>query len=209
MSTWSEYAIGTTKVPIELTLNGDDGGVIGENPQIKIRRVTDNFYLDFSDNVFKASGHAAPIVILSSRGDGRYSYSWDSSKSVKTPTTVVVEYSTVNPTTVPGIDNDVISFSNSATILENLAKTSLANVGDGPGSCRFVYTLTLSPSGSPIADALVYVTTDVEGTKIIAGPKPTDLNGKVIFFLTIGETYYLWRSKGGVKFANPDVETLT
>lgn len=208
MSTWLEFPLGATTVPIELTLNGALGGALGEYPQIRIRRASDNYYLDFSDHQFKNIGNVTPYIVLASRGDGRYSYQWDSSRSIKTPMSVIVEYTTPAPSSVPGIDNDVISFSNSASILQNLARTPLASVGDGTGSCRFVYFLTLSPKNTKISEATVYVTSDPEGNSIIAGPKLTDINGKVIFYLNSGETYYFWRSKGGVKFTNPDIEAI-
>lgn len=209
MSNWLEQPIGTTAVPIELVLNDADGGVAGEDPYIRIRRITDNAFLDFSDNTFKLSGHTQKTQALTDRNGGRYSYTWNSSLSVLVPTTVVVEYTNEGgSTTVPGIDSDVITFSKSAAILESIAKSPLASVGDGPGGCRFIYTLTVAGSLDPISDAIVYVTSDLAGSNIIAGPKVTDEEGKVTFYLNSGSTYYFWRNKGGYAFTNPDKESF-
>lgn len=210
MGSWAEYPIGSKKVPIELALNDFDGGVSGESPTISIRRITDGKYFDFADNTFKSSGHTTLEQSLTDRGDGRYSYNWDSSVAITTPTVVVVEYTNATtPSTVEGVDSDIITFSNSATVLNNIAKSPLASVGQGTGSCRFVYTLTVLGSTQPIADATVYVTSDIGGGNIIAGPSLTDENGQATFYLDIGSTYYLWRSKGGMNFSNPDIETLS
>lgn len=208
MSFWSEQPVGATKVPIELTLNDNDGGVTGESPYVSIRRATDDAYLDFADNTFKSSGFTQKTQTLTGRGDGRYSYQWNSSLSIKTPTTVVIEYNNNGgSTTVPGIDNDVITFTNSAVILQNIAKSPLASVGDGPGGCKFIYTLSVAGSSTAIQEAIIYVTSDVGGSNIIAGPKLTDENGQVIFYLNPG-TYYFWRNKGGYTFLNPDIESF-
>lgn len=209
MGTWAEYPIGSENVPIGLVLNDFDGGVTGEAPTFRIRRATDNRYLDFNDNTFKLSGHTTIEKSLNDRGDGRYSYLWNSSLSIKTPTVVIVEYTNdTTPSTVLGVDSDVITFTNSATILSNLARTPLASVGQGSGSCRFVYTLTEAGSSQPITGATVYVTSDIGGANIIAGPSLTNESGKVTFYLDTGKTYYLWRSKGGITFSNPDVEQI-
>ena len=203
-----EYPIGAKTVPIEVVINGNDGGVSGLTVEIRIRRVLDNLYLDFNDWTFKNGGHIQIDKGLTDRGDGRYSYVWDSSKAVTIPTSVIVEY-TIDDATYAGIDNDLITFTNSATILNNLAKTPLASVGDGPGSCKFIYALTYSSSSKPIEAAIVYITSDAGGSNIIAGPKVTDTNGKVTFYLNAGTTYYFWRSKGGVTFSNPDIESFS
>lgn len=204
-----EFPVGATQVPIELVLNDADGGVAGDTPTVRIRRISDNTYLDFADNKFKTSGWTQVNMTLSDRGDGRYYRLWNSSLSITVPTVVIIEYTNATTlTTVPGVDNDIVVFSNSVNILQSLAHTPLANVGDGPGGCRFVYTLTLVGTTTPIVDAMVYVTTDPSGVNIIAGPKNTDSNGKVIFYLNSGTTYYLWRSKGGVTFSNPDIEII-
>jgi hypothetical protein len=74
----------------------------------------------------------------------------------------------------------------------------------GSGPIHRVYTLT--DGTNPIAGALVRVTTDSGGNNTIASGT-TDQYGKVAFDLGAG-VVYLWRSKTGYTFANPDTETV-
>jgi hypothetical protein len=77
----------------------------------------------------------------------------------------------------------------------------------GVGSNTWTYTLTDSESGLPIADAEIWVTTDVGGVNII-GREYSDVNGQVVFYLVPG-TYYVWRRKTGYTFDDPDTEVVT
>lgn len=76
----------------------------------------------------------------------------------------------------------------------------------GAGSEEFVYTLTDDVTLLPIADALIWVTTDIAGVNIVASGY-TDNFGQVTYYLDPG-TYYLWRKKAGYNFSNPDVEVI-
>jgi len=76
----------------------------------------------------------------------------------------------------------------------------------GAGATRRPYTLT-DDDGSPIADADVWVTTDVSGNNVIASGR-TNSAGVVVFWLDAG-TYYIWRQKDGWNFSNPDTEVLS
>jgi hypothetical protein len=207
MPSWMEYPVGAKTVAIELAVNDPDFAAAVGDTLFRVRRVTDNLYLDFADNKFKAAGHTKKEMSLVQSGPGRFRFTWDSSASIKSPLTVVIEYDSNGPE-VFGVDNDFIAFTNSANILEKLAKTPLASVGDGEGTCKFTYTLTELNSTRAIPDASVYVTADVAGTNIIAGPKLTDGNGKVFFFLNSGVPNYFWRTKGGYRFSNPDLKNF-
>lgn len=66
----------------------------------------------------------------------------------------------------------------------------------GPGA-DFV-TITIVAEGNPVSDADVWITTDAEGTNLIAGTVQTDGNGKFRFLLDHGAQYYLWMQKDGV-----------
>jgi hypothetical protein len=77
----------------------------------------------------------------------------------------------------------------------------------GTGSTSFTYTLTYASTGLPIADALVWVTTDSVGNNVVASGY-TDLLGEITFYLDTG-TFYFWRRKNGVNFVNPDTEVVT
>jgi hypothetical protein len=74
--------------------------------------------------------------------------------------------------------------------------------GTGSGAITFVYTLTSSVDGTPIADANVWVTQDIAGSTVLASGV-TDQNGQVTFYLDAG-TVYVWRQKSGWNFDNPD-----
>lgn len=75
-----------------------------------------------------------------------------------------------------------------------------------PGAVAFVYTLTNSVDSSPIAGANIWITTDPAGNAVVAAGL-TDAAGQVAPYLAPG-TYYIWRSKPGFSFVNPDVETI-
>lgn len=76
----------------------------------------------------------------------------------------------------------------------------------GAGAITWTYTLTDSTTGLPIADADVWVTTDLAGLNIIAAGK-SDQAGVTTFYLDAG-TVYAWRSKSGYSFTNPHTEVV-
>jgi hypothetical protein len=81
-------------------------------------------------------------------------------------------------------------------------------VATGAGAIAWTYTLTSSVSPNPpIADADVWVTTDIGGANVIASGK-TNASGVVTFYLDAG-TVYVWRQKSGFDFSNPDTEILS
>ncbi len=204
MAKWIEFPVGSTAVPIELTINDRFGGTPGQIPYIQIRRTTDAFYLDFADQTFKAGGQTQLQYQLPDLGSGFYRFLWDSSVAIPTPTIVAIEYYNEGGL-APGIDDDTYTFSLSAAILARLATSPCASVGPGPGNCRYQYLLTQANSAVPLVGATVYVTSDIAGGTIIAGPTLTDASGKVIFYLNASTQYYVWRTLGGYKFSNPQV----
>ena len=60
--------------------------------------------------------------------------------------------------------------------------------------------------GTPIDGAAVWVTTDSAGTDVIASGTTND-SGEVTFYLDAG-TKYIWRSRSGFNFDNPDEEVV-
>lgn len=215
MSRWMEFPIGTTAVPIDLTLNVSAGGLTGETPTIKIRRAVDNYYLDFNDNQFKLSGHTIISINLLDQGDGRYRYLWDSSVPVVTVGSYIVEFLN-GGVTVPGVDNDTITFRNLEQVVQSnnlllkqlLQSGNVVDAGDGTGACKFTYVVKNQVNSIPIEFVKVRVTSDAAGLNTIAGPKSTSISGKVEFYLNSGNTYYFWRSKGGYSFSNPDIQSF-
>ena len=77
----------------------------------------------------------------------------------------------------------------------------------GSGSTPWPYLLTDAATGQPIAGVAVRVSTDAAGTVTVAAGT-TDANGYVTFNLDPG-TYYIWRTKTGYTFSNPDTEVIT
>lgn len=77
----------------------------------------------------------------------------------------------------------------------------------GEGEITWTYTVTNTQTGLPIADVLVWVTTDINGSNKIASGR-TDQNGLVTFYLDAG-TVYIWCSKSGYNFSNPDTEIVS
>jgi hypothetical protein len=77
----------------------------------------------------------------------------------------------------------------------------------GAGAITWIYTLTRSDTGLPIADADVWVSTDVAGANVVASGR-TNQNGVVTFHLDAG-TVYIWRQKSGFNFVNPDTEVVS
>jgi hypothetical protein len=76
----------------------------------------------------------------------------------------------------------------------------------GSGAITFTYTLTNSVDGLPIADADVWVTSDIAGTNVLASGR-TNASGVVTLYLDAG-TIYVWRQKSGWNFTNPDTEVV-
>jgi len=87
------------------------------------------------------------------------------------------------------------------------AAVSGAVSGAGSGAISWVYTLTDSVTTLPIANANVWVTTDLAGTNVIRNGT-TDAFGIVTFNLDAG-TYYYWRQKSGYNFTDPDTEVVS
>jgi len=76
----------------------------------------------------------------------------------------------------------------------------------GKGSKEVTYTLTKIDL-TPIADANVKVTSDILGLYSIAEGRTNQL-GQITLQLDPGSTVYLWRSKTGEVFINPDIEIV-
>ena len=89
--------------------------------------------------------------------------------------------------------------------MKTSVQTAMLSAGGSAGTAR-PYTLTDAGTAAAIVGAMVWVSTDIEGTTIIASGI-TNASGIVTFTLAAG-TYYIWRSKAGYNFTNPDLEIL-
>lgn len=138
-----------------------------------------------------ASWSAGAIGTLSAIGNGRY-YADLTLAAVDTVGRVIeTRYKSANTAECPG-DTLVVG------------PPSLS----GAGAIAFTYTLINSIDSLPIDGAEVWVTTDLAGSNVVAGPQNTDSFGVVRFYLDAG-TYYFWRRKAGWTGANPDVEIVS
>lgn len=69
-----------TSIPIEVSLSErGTGGITGESPVYRLRRVSDGYYLDFDDNTFKNSAWTTKQKPLTENGahSGFYSDTLD------------------------------------------------------------------------------------------------------------------------------------
>ena len=89
---------------------------------------------------------------------------------------------------------------------EYATASAVAALGAGNGSIEWSYTVTHGTTGAPISDVLVRVTTDAAGLYSIAQGR-TNQYGVVTFQLDPG-TVYLWLTKSGWAFTNPDTEVV-
>ncbi len=92
------------------------------------------------------------------------------------------------------------------TAVEGSVVAELANGAVSLGHGLNTWTYTVTSSGTPIASVTVWVTTDAAGKNIVARGT-TDAFGVVTFHLDTG-TWYVWRTKAGWTFTNPDTETV-
>ena len=83
-----------------------------------------------------------------------------------------------------------------------LAAILAAASSGGTGASQVTITVT-DGSSNLVADCEVWITSDLGGTTVVAGPLVTDDNGQAEFLLDVGVTYYGWRRKSGVNFTNP------
>lgn len=98
--------------------------------------------------------------------------------------------------------------------LESTSQTILSNTSNmqfdenGGGSIPFTYTVySDAPQTLPLSGCKVWITTDEAGLNIVCPAKFSNLFGETTWTLDAG-TYYIWRSKVGYIFDNPDTEII-
>jgi hypothetical protein len=92
--------------------------------------------------------------------------------------------------------------------IRNRGDSAWVTGGTGGGSETWVFTLTESGSGEPVADASVWVTADEAGEGEVIASGYTDNFGKITFYLDAG-TYYFWAEKAGWNFTNPYTQVVS
>ena len=110
------------------------------------------------------------------------------------------------------LDNGFQGFVEFATEAESLAIFAInpqefeTNPVEGAGDIPITFKVR-QMSGAVVEAAAVYVTSDLEGTLVVAGRKYTNANGDVTFRLNHG-TYYIWREHNSFTFSNPRTITV-
>jgi|GEM_PF-3514225 len=106
--------------------------------------------------------------------------------------------------TVPRYATEMFAFTSEALDIAAI-KAKTDTIG-GPGAITWTHTLTESDT-TPIADADVWVTSDVGGSNVVASGR-TNASGVVTFYLDAG-TVYVWAQKAGFNFTDmPDTEVV-
>lgn len=107
--------------------------------------------------------------------------------------------------TSPLLSNDA-RLNNLDTTISSRATQTSVNSGFGSGKTKWTYTLTLADNVTPIPNANIWITSDIEGNNIISSTV-TDSYGQANFAVDKG-TVYVWCAKTGYKFNNPDMEVI-
>lgn len=88
----------------------------------------------------------------------------------------------------------------------SIGKFILGLTPTGPGGSS--YTITVETTGgAPLQGVSTWITTDVGGNTVIAGPIQTNASGQVTFVLPVG-TFYVWRQLANYTFTNPQAITV-
>jgi len=80
--------------------------------------------------------------------------------------------------------------------------------GVGTGSVEITYTVTDS-SSNPVGEATVFISSDLAGEAIVAGPVITDVSGVTPTLYLDAGTYYSWSSHADYSFTNPATFTVS
>jgi hypothetical protein len=89
------------------------------------------------------------------------------------------------------------------TVEDVLALLYGAQASGGSGGGAISFTATINVDGQPADGVEVWISTNLEGTNVIAGTLVTDAFGVAVFMLDAG-TYFLWKQKSGCNFTNPE-----
>lgn len=95
-------------------------------------------------------------------------------------------------TTLRGADSDTLETLSGQLDL-------VASAGTGATTCTYTCE---DDDGDPIENVQVWLSTDSSGTPVYASGI-TNSSGQVVFYLDVGDTYYVFRQKAGVNFTNP------
>jgi hypothetical protein len=107
----------------------------------------------------------------------------------------------------PLTDKSGFSITGTIQTLDSLTSSWGTPVTAGAGATPC--TLTVHDiNGVAMPECAVWLTTDLVGSSLYAGTLYTNSAGQVTFQLTTGNTYYVWRLKGGYNFSNPQTWSI-
>lgn len=202
VATTHQFSTGAAYAPSAITYrvyeNGSATEMISDTGMTNFDTVT-GFYYD-RIQLTTALGYEAGksyVALIQATVDSVAAISWRSWKVIAAPITAVSIADQVWDELLAGhtvSDSTGEALSTAASVL-------------GAGATTFTYTLTDADSGDPIADADVWVSSNLAGTDIIASGR-TDSSGQITFYLDLGTTAYIFRQKSGYDFTNPDTETV-
>jgi hypothetical protein len=87
--------------------------------------------------------------------------------------------------------------------------TEVSGVG-GVGSGGTLCTWTQKDDGDqPMDNVAIWITSDSDGTNVIAGTLYTNAQGEVSFMLDVPQTVYVWREHASYNFNNPQTWVLS
>jgi hypothetical protein len=109
--------------------------------------------------------------------------------------------------TIPGtyaasdeVQLEVSYLAGTRTAIEYIWERTLTlNPVAGAGADNVTITILDPATLFPVADADVWISSDLAGLNVVAGTLQTDGAGQVLFLLDDGVTYYLWMQKEGQK----------
>lgn len=176
-------------ITVTAFVNNEEGILVtGETVEIRLRRISDGFFFDFSDLTFKVEGSVVTFFVTmteksATNAQGQYDYTfvlqdWDNE--------------TLNDSYVYSVDADAVSYHGG-----NGFSTSNLAAKSGFGSETVTITTELS-GGTPIDSVLVRAT-DATFAQLFA-EDITDVNGQVTFSLDPG-TYTIHTARTGYTFA--------
>lgn len=150
---------------------------------------------DAAGSPIAARSNASVVKIYDGANYGIYQVAID--VGVSTAGTVVWDDDDGNAAFEPFV---IATATLSAGDIEDIAEAVAEAIGGGglvgPGAGQVTFTITAG--GDPVADADVWISSDADGQDVVAGTLQTDSEGKVLFLLDEGSTYYLWVQKDGV-----------
>lgn len=85
-----------------------------------------------------------------------------------------------------------------------LVEKYLGSFGPGTGAIEYTDIIQTPDTSTPIADAIVWATSDSGGNTIVAGPVKSDTAGSFTLKLNAG-TYYLWVNHESYTFASTQI----